>query len=156
MVQPEYETVFEIGLRFFPWGGLLHPLPFVILGLLLVRFSKGKQSLQIVGATVAVLASMFLVLLAVSLVPNFLRLRSTFRQGDSSVIQGTVESFRPAPSLGAAVESFSVNGVQFSYNVLASVSCFHNAPPHKGPVRAGLDVRIYYKDGCIQRVDIRR
>jgi len=44
-----YQTVFEIGLRSFPWGGLLHPLPFILLGLILYRVGRGKQIYQAVG-----------------------------------------------------------------------------------------------------------
>jgi hypothetical protein len=90
----------------------------------------------------------------VRLVPNFIAQRHAYRNGDSSVVEGTVEYFHPAPELGAAKEFFRVNGVNFLYNVLDSTPCFHNSPLQRGPIRQGLTVRIYYKDECIQRVDI--
>lgn len=45
-------------------------------------------------------------------------------------------------------------GVAFSYYVEAFTSRFTNAPAHRGPVTAGLTVRLFYNEGCIQRVDI--
>jgi hypothetical protein len=105
---------------------------------------------------VAALATIIFLLVAVNLVPNFIDCRRVFRSGDSSIVEGIVENFHPASPLGAAEESFSVNGVTFSYNALDLTPCFHNAPLHKGPIRSGLAIRIYYKDGSIQRLDGRQ
>lgn len=151
-----YQTVFEIGFHSFPWGGLFHPVPFILLGLLLFRFGRSKQIYQAVGIIVAALATLFLFLAAVTLVPRFVKLRHAYNSGDSSVVEGVVDNFHPAPPLGAAKESFYVNGVNFSYDALDLTPCFHNAPIHKGPIKLGLNVRIFYKDACIQRVDVRR
>jgi hypothetical protein len=155
MLQPDYQTVFEIGIGSFPWTGLLHPVPFIIIGALLLRFSRGKQIYKIAGAIVAAFATFFLLIAAMTFVPEFVKLRRTYRSGDSSLVEGIVENFQPAPVLGALRESFSVHGVVFSYFPGDATPCFHNDPARRGPIRPGLDVRIYYKDGCIQRVDIR-
>jgi hypothetical protein len=151
---PDYRTIFEIEWRSFPWAGLFYDAPFIILGVFLFRFSRSKQIYKAVGLIVAILATLFLLLRASSFVPDFVSLRSAYRSGDSSVVVGTVENFNPAPPLGAANESFSIHGIVFSYNVLNDTSCFHNAPANKGPMLPGLEVRIYYKDDCIQRVDV--
>jgi hypothetical protein len=148
-----YKTIFEIGFSTFPWGGLLHPVFFILFGLLLFRFGRRKQFYQVVGGIGAAFATFFL-LLGLTPVPKFIELRHTYKSGNSSVVEGVVENFHPAPVLGIAEESFSVHGVDFSYNALDSTPCFHDAPIHKGPIRAALSVRIYYKDGCIQRLDI--
>lgn len=151
----DYRTIFEIGVRSFPWVGLLHPTIFIALGLLLFRFSGGKETLRVFGAIAACFAALFFVILALVLVPEFVKQWRAYANGKSVVLEGTVEEFHPMPSLGPANESFSVQGVQFSYNVLDSTPCFHDAPPRKGPIRQGLNVRIYYTDACIQRVDVR-
>jgi hypothetical protein len=151
-----YLTVFEIGFKSFPWGGLWHPIPFIFAGILLFRFGKSRQLYQTIGLIVAVLATIIFLLVAVSLVPNSIELRRAFRSGNTSIVEGVVENFHPAPLLGVADESFSVSGVSFSYNALDSTACFHNAPFRQGPIRSGLAVRIYYKDGCIQRLDVRQ
>jgi hypothetical protein len=151
-----YQTVFEIGFRSFPWSGLLHPVPFILIGFLLFRFGKSKQIYQATGIILVALAMFFFSILAVRIVPGFFEIRHAYRSGNSSVVEGNVDNFHPAPDLGATEEFFSVNGVAFSYNALDSTPCFRNAPFHKGPIKAGLAVRIYYRNGCIQRVDVRR
>ena len=105
---------------------------------------------------VALMATLFFSLLVVRFVPDFIQARHAYRAGDNSVVEGVVENFHPAPALGPASESFSVNGINFSYNSLESASCFHNAPFQKGPITAGLIVRVTYKNSCIQRVEVRR
>jgi hypothetical protein len=74
--------------------------------------------------------------------------------GKSVVVEGIIQNFRPAPALGPATESFSVNGIVFSYDALEDTPCFHDAPIHRGPIQEGLKVRIPYNDSCIQRIDI--
>jgi hypothetical protein len=59
MAQPDYKTIFEIGIKSFPWSVLLHPVFFFVIGLIVVRFAKGKQFYQIVGGFVAGLATFF-------------------------------------------------------------------------------------------------
>lgn len=99
-------------------------------------------------------ALFFFLVSLVALVPNFLKLRGNYVSGKSALVEGAVEDFHPAPSIGPAEESFSVRGIWFSYNALDDTPCFHNAPLHGGPLRAGLGVRILYNEGCIQRVDV--
>jgi hypothetical protein len=151
-----YNTVFEIGFRSFPWNVLFHPVPFILIGLLLFRFGKGKQIYLATGIILAAVAAIFVLIGAISLVPKFVEIRHSYKTGNSSSVEGIVENFHAAPALGAAEESFSVRGVKFSYNTLEPTPCFHNGPFRKGPIRAALDVRIFYQDGCIQRVDIRK
>ena len=153
MVQAQYRTVFEIGFKSFPWGGLLHPVPFIILGLLLLYFGKNKDRYQVFGGILTGFATLFFLIATVTYVPQFVESRRAYRSGDSLVVEGIVENFHPPPRFGGQKESFSVNGIVLSYYVGDGTPCFHNDPALKGPIRSGLDVRIYYKDGCIQRVD---
>jgi hypothetical protein len=155
MEQANYHTIFQIGLKSFPWSTPLHPIPFIVIALALIYLSRRKQYFKIVGSLIAVLGVMFLVILVLKLVPDFVAQRRPYVKGASSVVAGKIRDFHAAPILGPANESFTVNGVPFSYNVLDSSPCFHNAPAHKGPLHDGLDVRIYYTDECIQRVDVR-
>jgi hypothetical protein len=148
-----YQTVFEIGLRSFPWGSLLRPVPFIFAGLILFRFGRSKRVYQVTGIIVAAMAILFFFLAALVLLPEFIETRHAYRSGDSSVVQGIVENYHSAPALGPARESFSVSGVNFSYNALDATPCFHNAPFRHGPVSAGLSVRITYNNQCIQRLE---
>ena len=153
---PHYETAFEIGLRSFPWSGLLHPAIAIVIGVPLFLFSKGKKFYGLVGLVLAIFGALLVLILAIKLVPEYVSLRRAYASGDSAIVEGVVENFQPAPILGAARESFSVGGVVFRYNALDVTPCFHDAPFRKGPIRPGLEVRVFYRDSCIQRVDIRR
>jgi hypothetical protein len=93
----QYTTVFEIGFKTFPWSGVLHPVLFILVGMFLLRFGKSKQIYQAAGIIVAILATIICLLAAVSLVPNFIELRRGFRSGNSSIVEGVVEDFHPAP-----------------------------------------------------------
>jgi len=105
---------------------------------------------------VAAFATLFFLISSLSLVREFIERQREYRSGGSSIVEGIVQNFRPAPKSGPAEESFSVSGVGFSYNALDLTPCFHNAPIHKGPIREDLPVRIIYKNSCIERVEIRR
>lgn len=155
MTQPVYDTVFAIGVHSFPWGAIwFFALPIVV-GLALVRFARGKQIRKVVGAGLIVFSLFAFLLVSMSSVSQFMMERRAYASGQFSVVEGKIENFRPMPPLGRADESFFVNGVMFSYNVLDDTACFHNAHPH-GIIRPGVEVRVFYKDGCILRLDIRR
>jgi len=156
MMMPNYQTIFEIGLRSFPWAGALHPAIAVIIGVSLFLFAKGKEIYQLVGGFLAIFGAFLVLIMTITLVSKYVPLRRAYTSGDSSIVEGVVGNFQPAPVLGAARESFSVGGVVFTYNALDDTPCFHDAPYRHGPIRQGLEVRIFYRDGCIQRVDMRR
>jgi hypothetical protein len=156
MAQTNYQTIFEIGFRTFPWTGVVRPLILVACGALLAVVFKRKPFYRFTGVFGSSFGLLVFILLLITFVSNFVKLRSAYRSGTSSIIEGVVENFHPAPVLGPAEESFLVQGTIFSYNAMDDTPCFHNAPIHAGPIRNGLDVRVYYNDGCIQRVDIRR
>lgn len=153
MTANNYHTIFELGFRSFPWVKLAHPLIFLALGLVFIRLSKRKTYYLAVGLFVVSIASIVLFMSLVVFIPKFVTLRSAYVSGKGAVVEGIVQNFRPAPMIGPASESFSVNGISFSYNALDNTPCFHDAPLHKGPIREGLRVRIRYDDGCIQRID---
>jgi hypothetical protein len=108
------------------------------------------------GVLVAGMASLFLFLSLVIFIPKFFELRSAYVSGKSEIVEGAIQKFNPAPALGPSIESFSVGDASFLYNALDSTPCFHNAPIGKGPICEGLNVRIHYNEGCIQRVEFLR
>lgn len=154
MTQENYQTIYQLGLQSFPWASVFRLLIFIAGGLLLARLFKRKSVYVVLGLFVTSIASLILLASLVVVVPNFINLRRSYVSGKSSIVEGVVENFRPAPTIGPARESFSVRGVLFSYDALDDTPCFHNAPLHDGPLREGLVVRIHYHDECIQRIDV--
>jgi hypothetical protein len=150
----EYQTVFELGTRSFPWSEIVGPILFGIVGLAFFRFSK-REMWRIIGGLMFAFGTLFGVILCITEIPKFIELRCAYADGQSHVVEGHVENFQPMPYLGALRESFSVGGVSFSYSPGDSTPCFTDAPPNKGPIRQGQFVRVHYDKGCIQRVEIR-
>lgn len=79
---------------------------------------------------------------------------SDLREGRFSVVEGPVTDFVPMPYGGHALESFKVNGRQFSYSDYVVTSAFHNTASHGGPIREGLYVRISYSGNLILRLEV--
>ena len=160
---PSWHTIFEIGLRTFPWKHVLGPLLFVAVGSLLFWVGSTSRAKWLgsrktiyatLGAFIGSLALLMFMVLLVKLVPDFLALRHAYLIGDSAVVEGIIRNSQPAPALGPGNESFTVGDKTFSYNALDETPCFHDAPLHHGPIRNGLNVRIHYHDDCIQRIDV--
>jgi hypothetical protein len=75
---------------------------------------------------------------------RFLAARSAVSSGQAQVVEGTVTDFHPAPREGHEDESFTVNGVRFTYSDYALTGGFRQTASHGGPVRGGLHVKIHY------------
>jgi hypothetical protein len=79
---------------------------------------------------------------------------TAFRNGQYSVVEGTVEDFHPMPYEGHDDECFTVGSKRFCYSDYEVTPGFHNAASHGGPIRAGIHVRIAYLGGTILRLEI--
>jgi len=156
MAQSGFQTVFEIGLKSFPWVGFVMPVVFIVIGIGLIRLSGGSQIRQVVGGFAVIFCGLVVALLGVRLIPDFVEERHAYVTGNYSVVEGPVEDFHPMPFRGHQDERFRVRAKSFSYSSFDLTSCFHSAASHGGPIRPGLDVRIYFTDGCILRLEIRR
>lgn len=152
MTTDNYQTIFELGPQSFPWP--IHLCVLLIIGLLFIKLFKNKKYFFTAGIIMTTMASIFLLISLMAFIPKYVKLRNAYVSGKSVVVEGVVQNFRPAPALGPLTESFSVNGVSFSYYAAADTPCFNNAPLHRGPIRNGLYVRIHYYEDCIQRVDV--
>ncbi len=84
----------------------------------------------------------------------FARAKNTYLDGQYSIVEGPVADFHPMPYSGHQMETFSVNGVQFSYSDYVIVPCFNNAASHGGPIHQGLRVRIAYSGDCILKLEV--
>jgi hypothetical protein len=86
---------------------------------------------------------------------NFVRDYRALSSGHADHVEGPVENFIPMPASGHGEESFSVQGVSFSYSDFVVTPGFNKTTFHNGPMRADLYVRIWYHDGDILKLEIR-
>ncbi len=114
-MQDQYQTIFELGFRSFPWPSIIRLLVFIAVGLLLIQLFKRRTVYVLVGVFVASIATIILLVSLVVFVPDFFKLRNAYASGKDLGVEGTVQDFRPAPAIGPLRESFSVGGVLFSH-----------------------------------------
>jgi len=80
--------------------------------------------------------------------PESVRRRFTYRaaldSGEHELLEGLVENFEPARRGANTDESFTVNGVYFSYSDYSISPAFKVSRSQGGPIREGLSVRISY------------
>lgn len=155
MAPQDYHTVFRMGLVSFPWSAFGHSSVLIALGLLVIRFTKTERP-KFVGGLATFIGLGLAVLTSVGVVPHYMRLRNTYATGHTTVVEGPVEDFHPMAGRASATESFSVGNVTLSYDAMENTPCFNNRPPFKGLIYEGLNVRVFYNEGCIQRIDVRR
>lgn len=75
---------------------------------------------------------------------EYISIKHAFEAKNYQVVEGPVKNFVPMPYMGHAMESFSVNGVRFSYSDYLVTNGFNHTTSHGGPIHEGLDVRIEY------------
>ena len=155
MSPQDYHTVFRIGWVSFPVSGYSHASVLLAVGLLVLRFFKAQRAQLIAGLAIS-LGIVLALLLSISVVPFFFRMRNDFASGKTTAIEGAIENFRPALKIGPGTESFSVADVTLTYYTFDDSPCFHNQKPFNGIIHDGLKVRIFYNNGCIQQIDLIR
>lgn len=162
--QNDYYTAFTVLQRSVPWQARFI-LPGIILFcsmLAVVTIIQRRRPLSkgFIVLTMFVCAIFLVLAVYVSSAPGvqdmYARAKNTYVQGQYSTVEGIVTNFHPMPYSGHQDESFSVNGVQFSYSDFVLVPCFNNAASHGGPIHEGLRVRIAYSGNCILKLEISR
>jgi hypothetical protein len=148
-----YYTAFELGYRTFPWIEIVSPIVFFAIGLFLIKIIKTPAFRVVMGAVMFLQGLIYFGVKLPDIIPRCLRLRRAYISSHSLTVTGVVQSFTPAPRLGPQLETFRVGGVKFSYNILDDTPCLHTSHLHERQIENGSFVRIYYYDGCIQRVD---
>ncbi len=143
----------------FHWAIPLIPFSILIVCLLRLFWEKNPLRKTIIIACMTFVAILFVAGSALS-VWNYITGTSVYRHGRFSVIEGFVQNFRPLPQWvrrgqGSLKESFSVNGVTFSYHDISQVegTCFQHSP-WGDPIHEGIYVRIAYIDNCILRLEV--
>jgi hypothetical protein len=75
---------------------------------------------------------------------EYASLRSDYRKGRFSVVEGKITNFHPMPYEGHQEECFSVLTETFCYSDYVITGGFNNTASHGGPIREGLPVRVSY------------
>jgi hypothetical protein len=88
--------------------------------------------------------------------PDYYQLRKRYRDHQYSVVEGTVENFKPMPYEGHENESFTVKGVRFEYSDYAVSPGFNKTSSHGGPIKQGIQVRISHIGNVILRLEVLR
>ena len=152
----DYQTVFTVLQKSPPWwlSAVVPTAVAAFTGLAIVAFVKYKTRRVAVVIAYVVLSFMLMTLSPAGVSDMYARARDTYVKGDYSIAEGTVVNFHPMPYSGHQNETFSVNGVEFSYSDYVIVPCFNNTASHGGPIRDGLRVRIGYSGNCILKLEI--
>jgi hypothetical protein len=152
----EYQTVFTV-LQKSPPSWLRAVVPAIVATftvLAIVAFLKYKTRRVVVVVAYVVMLFMAMTLSPAGVSDMYARAKDAYVKGDYSVVEGTVANFHPMPYSGHQNETFSVNGVQFSYSDYVVVPCFNNTASHGGPIHDGLRVRIAYSGNCILKLEV--
>lgn len=164
-----YQTIFDVAQKTLPWNNLLYVLPIALIGfeIFVLRRHVGNSFTrnETMLACALLLAMLSIVLIGLwSFSDDDRTSKSRFSNEQFYVTEGEVEDFKPMPFEGHALESFRVQGHQFSYSDYIWTPCFNNSSSHGGPIRSGLSVRISYYElsgtplserNCILKLEVR-
>jgi hypothetical protein len=162
--QSDYYTVFTVLQQSVPWQERFI-LPGIILfgivgAVVAIVQHWGRRSKSFIVLTVFVCAVFLLLAVYAFSAPGvqdmYARAKDAYVQGQYSTVEGTVTNFHPMPYSGHKEETFSVNGVQFSYSDYVLIPCFNNTASHGGPIHEWLRVRIAYSGNCILKLEVSR
>jgi hypothetical protein len=80
-----------------------------------------------------------------------------YRHGQYQVVEGQVQVLREQPATGHTKgDVITVNGKQFEVNYFYLTPAYRNTLAHEGVLQFGTYARLYYYNGEILRVDIRK
>lgn len=106
------------------------------------RRNRFRVLFGMLTGTIALFISAVTIFYNVSL---FRETKKLYEAEQYNVIEGIVEDFHPMPYSGHREESFTVNGVKFSYSDFdVSYYGFNNTESHGGPISPGRRVRLSY------------
>ena len=85
------------------------------------------------------------------------RLVNAYRDKQYEIVEGPVEVLHQQPATGHSKgDVIRVNGKEFVVDYFHYTPAYRNTIAHKGILNAGTYARIYYSDGEILRVDVRK
>jgi hypothetical protein len=85
------------------------------------------------------------------------RLVNAYQQKQYQIVEGPVQVLHQQAYIGHGKgDVISVNGQQFEVNYFLATPAYRNTVSHKGALSTGTYARIYYYDGEILRLDVRK
>jgi hypothetical protein len=153
----QYQIVFDLSQKSFQWWFPAFGLIFAVIGgvmILLGRRNRWPHSRSFVGYIMVGFACLWSGLVFSTTFGEYLKLKSEYRHGQFSVVEGRVTNFRPMPYEGHAEECFSVDSQTFCYSDYVVSVGFNNSESHGGPIREGLPVRVSYIGNTIVRLEV--
>jgi hypothetical protein len=157
--QDQYRLVFDLSQKSFQWWFPAFGLIFVAVGGVIIwlgRRNRWPLSRTFVGYVMVGFACLWSGLTFTTMFTEYLNLRSAYRKGRFSVVEGQVTNFRPMPYEGHQEECFSVQSQTFCYSDYVVTGGFNNTTSHGGPIREDLPVRVSYVGNTIVRLEVRR
>jgi len=80
-----------------------------------------------------------------------------YRDGQYQIVEGPVHVLHEQPATGHTKgDVITVNGKQFEVNYFYATPAYRNTLAHQGVLGGGVYARLYYYNGEILRVDIRK
>lgn len=159
----EWVTVYDFSDESYRYGLMVMPVIMTVFGcglafLARIKLSKGFRQVFIVVFGM-IFASFSFVIGGLTLgqdITNYHESKEVYKNQRYEVIEGIVENFKPMPIAGHQHESFTVNGITFSYaDSDWRYYGFHTTKVHGGPIEAGLMVRLSYYQAKGQKVILR-
>lgn len=154
-----YQTVFETSVTKCPLWFPAFGLVFVGIGIVLLRRRHGLAKVLQRFAFAWIFfgfALLWTITAFTFAIGECRRCVQTLSRGTAEVVEGSVKDFIPMPRQGHQDETFTVNGVRFSYSDFRPTCGFNNTASHGGPIRSGLGVRIHYVGNLILKLEIAR
>jgi hypothetical protein len=158
----EYRTVFDVteaGFRQWTFGvqGLI-PIAFGLARPALIRagiFKRQSPRMEKWFPRIFIgFATLWTVIAFVGPYAAYRSAVSAMRENRVDHVEGAVTEFRPMPFAGHANESFTVKGIKFKYSDFLVSAGFNNTASHGGPIKEGLPVRIWHRNGEILKLDV--
>jgi hypothetical protein len=156
-------VIFDISQKGYDWFPICIGLLFIIGAAIGMLSPQSRKTLQIVPA----LLLLFGVLLSLGMFlfqyTNHQRYQAILDHGQYSVVEGTAERFHPMSKAGHGNETFTINGVSFSYSDFSVTPAFNTTSVYGGPIHEGMYLKIYYTksiefagDYAILRIEARK
>lgn len=158
MTQDQYRVVFDLSQKSFQWWFPAFGMIFILIGSVMTWWGRRKRwpfSRRFAGYFMIGFACVWSSVAFGGIFTEYLNLRSKYRQGQFSVVEGYVTNFRPMSYEGHKNECFSVRSETFCYSDYTITAGFNNSASRGGPIREGLPVRLSYIGNTIVRLEVR-